>query len=95
MFSCISKNTPAVANDVYKIALVHERSPQLTKREVQRKFFDGEISDKILNFPYWDQNSSLLVTDYEHNKEFDLGRYQENQVSLVYLTEMENYYSYF
>ena len=76
-----SKNTPASANDVYKIALVHERSPHLTKREVQRKLFDGDISDRILNFPYWNQNASLPIANYEHQKEYELENYPENQVS--------------
>ena len=81
-----SENTPPISNDVYKIALVHERSPHLTKREVQRKFFDGEISDKVLAFSYWKQSESLS-SSYQFNDELKESGEMEQVIKLLFVTQ--------
>ena len=81
-----SENTPPISNDVYKIALVHERSPHLTKREVQRKFFDGEISDKVLAFSYWKQSESLS-SSYQFNDELKESGEMEQVIKLLLVTQ--------
>ncbi|XP_076814680.1 uncharacterized protein LOC143460893 isoform X1 [Clavelina lepadiformis] len=74
------KNTPAIANDVYKLALVHEKAPHLNMREVQRKVFDGEISDNVLNVSKWPEsmNSPALLNPSDV---FDATPLMDDQIS--------------
>ena len=75
-----SKNNPAVPNDIYKIALVHENSPNMSKKEVQRKIFDGEISDKLLTIPYWKQAKSQTQVNQDQSHETPIQKSDKKEV---------------
>nr|XP_039247446.1 uncharacterized protein LOC120325411 [Styela clava] len=64
-----STSVAANATDVYKLALIHERIPHLGMREVQRKVFDGEISDKVNSISRWKEMQQYAQPKYAEKEE--------------------------
>nr|XP_026691232.1 uncharacterized protein LOC100186160 isoform X3 [Ciona intestinalis] len=66
-------STPSLPTDVYKMALVHEKAPHLTMRQVRRKILEGEISDNVAPLMYWPPPEENVLAEFNRNVETDLG----------------------
>lgn len=65
-----SATVAANATDVYKLALIHEKIPHLSIREVTRKIYDGEISDAVSNLSRWrEMQKHLPIVGVEQTNE--------------------------
>nr|XP_026691231.1 uncharacterized protein LOC100186160 isoform X2 [Ciona intestinalis] len=69
---CVN-STPSLPTDVYKMALVHEKAPHLTMRQVRRKILEGEISDNVAPLMYWPPPEENVLAEFNRNVETDLG----------------------